>query len=60
MVALLIDAATSLGEDRALTRREIALAASVIAEGRALVVVVNKLDALREGLRPQVQCPPFS
>ncbi|KAK9787732.1 hypothetical protein WJX73_000298 [Symbiochloris irregularis] len=37
-----------------LTRREVNLAATVIAEGRPLIVAINKLDLLKEGARKQV------
>ncbi|GFR41196.1 hypothetical protein Agub_g1866, partial [Astrephomene gubernaculifera] len=46
VVLLVVDARRALSSQRVLSRREISLAHSVIREGKALVVVANKADAL--------------
>lgn len=46
VVALVVDAARAFHLGRGLTHAEEVLASSVVTEGRALVVVANKIDAL--------------
>lgn len=54
VVALVIDASVAAASGKQLTRREIALAADVVGEGRALLAVVNKLDTFPEDQHRQV------
>ncbi|KAG2495740.1 hypothetical protein HYH03_006338 [Edaphochlamys debaryana] len=46
VVLLVVDAEAALRSERVLSRRELALAGSVLREGKALVLVANKADAL--------------
>ena len=55
VVLLMIDALTASQKD-GVTRRELALASNVIAEGRALVVLMNKFDAVPDHLKLEVTC----
>ncbi|EFN56363.1 hypothetical protein CHLNCDRAFT_144853 [Chlorella variabilis] len=50
-VALLVDAARCLELGQGLTHREITLASDVVAEGRLLLIVANKLDTLTPAKR---------
>ena len=54
-VALVLDGPAVLASARGLTRAEVALAARVAAEGRGIVAVVNKLDAVPPHSRQQVR-----
>jgi predicted GTPase len=56
-VALVLDGPAVLAADRGLTRAEVALAARVAEEGRGIVAVVNKLDAVPPHSRQQVSSP---
>ena len=58
-VALVLDGPAALADERGLTRAAIALAAAVVSEGRALLAVVNKLDAVAPHQRPQVSVLPL-
>ena len=49
LVALVVDAVRALEHQEGLTHREVTLAAQVVEAGRALVIVVNTLDALTGG-----------
>lgn len=53
-VALVLDGEALMAGERGLSRPEIALAATVVAEGRALIAVVNKLDAVAPHQRQRV------
>lgn len=46
--------ALSASQKEGVTRRELALASNVIAEGRALIVLLNKFDAVPDELKLQV------
>ncbi|EIE20905.1 small GTP-binding protein [Coccomyxa subellipsoidea C-169] len=46
VVVLMVDAAVSTQLGAGLTRRELALASSIVREGRALIIALNKLDLL--------------
>ena len=48
VVLLLVNAEVMRSKGRGLTKQELALASDVISEGRALMLVVNKLDACSE------------
>lgn len=48
VVVLVVDAVNVLEGKRGLTHSEAALAAKAVSEGRALVVLANKIDALRK------------
>ena len=52
---LLIDAVAA-SEKGGVTRRELTLASNVIAEGRALIVLLNKYDAVPDHLKLEVIC----
>jgi len=54
-VVLLVIDATRVQENGGMTRRELALATNVVGEGRALLVALNKLDALEDLVRLEVQ-----
>lgn len=51
---LLVVDALAASEKGGVTRRELALASSVVAEGRALIVLINKYDAVVDSLKLQV------
>ena len=53
-VVLVLDGEALMAGDRSLSRPEIALAATVVAEGRALIAVINKLDAVAPHQRQRV------
>ncbi|KAL4448459.1 hypothetical protein ABPG75_005678 [Micractinium tetrahymenae] len=53
VVALLVDAQRALELKEGLTHREVTLANDVVAEGRLLLIVANKLDALAPAQREQ-------
>ena len=54
----MVDAlAASKLESMNMTRTELALASNVINEGRALVVLLNKIDAVPANLREKVAIP---
>lgn len=54
VVLLLVSADTIRDQGGGLTKQELALATDVLKEGRALLLVVNKLDACNEAERIQV------
>ncbi len=58
VVVLMVDATVNLQLGAGLTRRELALAASIVREGRALLIVLNKLDLLSELDRDKVLLQP--
>jgi predicted GTPase len=53
-IVLLVIDATMVKDNGGMTRRELALATNVVGEGRALVVALNKLDALEDLERLEV------
>ncbi|KAL4438212.1 hypothetical protein ABPG77_010573 [Micractinium sp. CCAP 211/92] len=53
VVAMLVDAQRALELKEGLTHREVTLANDVVAEGRLLLIVANKLDALAPAQREQ-------
>ncbi|PRW45001.1 GTPase Der [Chlorella sorokiniana] len=53
VVALLVDAQRALELREGLTHREVTLASDVVSEGRLLLIVANKLDALTPAQRQQ-------
>lgn len=55
IILLVIDALTVDQGERGLLKRELALASDIVSEGRAIVVVLNKLDALAPGRRLEVE-----
>ena len=55
-IVLLVIDALAASEKRGVTRRELALASNVIAEGRALIVLLNKYDAVPNNLKLEVNC----
>ena len=55
VVLLVVDALAAENLEHGLTRRELALASKVISEGRALMVALNKLDALPQAARNAVR-----
>lgn len=55
VVVLMVDAQVSAGLDAGLTRRELALASSIVREGRSLLIALNKLDLLSDLDRDKVQ-----
>ena len=54
LVVLLVNAEDILQRGAGVSKRELALASDVISEGRALLVVANKLDACSQEERIQV------
>ena len=54
IVLLVVDAIAVEKRELTLTRRELALATDIIREGRGLLIVLNKLDALPAGQRHEV------
>ena len=54
VVVLLVNAEDIRDRQAGLSKRELALATDVIKEGRALLIVANKLDACSEDERLQV------
>ncbi len=63
VVVLMVDAAVSTQLGAGLTRRELALASSIVREGRALIIALNKLDLLspldRDKVRRDRHTSPF-
>ena len=57
LVVIVADAGHAAAHGGGLSKREVALAGSVVHEGRCLLVVLNKLDALPDGAARQ-QVPP--
>ena len=57
LVVIVADASHAAAHGGGLTKREVVLAGSVVHEGRCLLVVLNKLDALPDGAARQ-QVPP--
>lgn len=55
LVVLLVNAEDILQRGAGVSKRELALASDVISEGRALLVVANKLDACSQEERIQVR-----
>lgn len=55
VVLLLVNAQVMHSKRKGLTKHELALATDVINEGRALMLVVNKLDACTEAEGAQVR-----
>ncbi|KAI7838297.1 hypothetical protein COHA_007867 [Chlorella ohadii] len=53
VVALLVDAQRALELREGLTHREVTLASDVVSEGRLLLIVANKLDAMPPAQRQQ-------
>ena len=63
VVVLLVNAQVLRDKQAGLSKHELALASDVLAEGRALLIVANKLDACSDAERIQVcslllQCNP--
>ena len=54
VVLLLVNAQELKCKQAGLSKRDLALASDVIAEGRALLIVANKLDACSDAERVQV------
>ena len=57
VVVLLVNAQQIMTDGVGVSKREIALASDVINEGRALLIVANKLDACSDAQRVQVWDP---
>ena len=54
IILLVVDALTIEQGDYALLRRELTLVKDIVSEGRAIVVLLNKVDLLAEGKQLEV------